>query len=449
MQIKRYWTSGWLRSVGSVNKGKKKGVAFNANFNYNLKYLNRSVLKIERGWRKMGKDLKGRELGTGIRQRKDGRYEARAVVQGVEISIYGLQLKQLRKDFEKAKEQAKQNVNAKRSNITLNEWFEEWFTKCKVPVIKETSIFPMKSKYYNTFGRILGDKKVTDILNIDIQEAVNTLQKEGRAASSMRDALGRVRECLESAKRNKIISENPCFEIVVPWENKKKKIRFLSVEEQRLFLQTVEDNWYKEMFYIMFLTGMRIGEVGGLKWKDVDFKNNCININRSLSCNYNDGVKKIMLTTPKTHNSYRTIPFMGEAREMFLAQKEKQDALRKKLGSRYRGKGEFSDLVFCTTMGSPILRYHAEKECKKVVKEINETEAYEAARENRVPVVFEDVYPHAIRHTFCSRCFESDIKPKIVQALMGHQHYSTTIEIYTHVTQLKFDEEVKKFGRAL
>ena len=83
----------------------------------------------------MGKDLKGRELGTGIRQRKDGRYEARAVVQGVEISIYGLQLKQLRKDFEKAKEQAKQNVNAKRSNITLNEWFEEWFTKCKVPVI--------------------------------------------------------------------------------------------------------------------------------------------------------------------------------------------------------------------------------------------------------------------------------------------------------------------------
>ena len=178
MQIKRYWTSGWLRSVGSVNKGKKKGVAFNANFNYNLKYLNRSVLKIERGWRKMGKDLKGRELGTGIRQRKDGRYEARAVVQGVEISIYGLQLKQLRKDFEKAKEQAKQNVNAKRSNITLNEWFEEWFTKCKVPVIKETSIFPMKSKYYNTFGRILGDKKVTDILNIDIQEAENTLQKE-------------------------------------------------------------------------------------------------------------------------------------------------------------------------------------------------------------------------------------------------------------------------------
>lgn len=91
------------------------------------------------------------------------------------------------------------------------------------------------------------------------------MQKEGRASSSMRDALGRVRDCLESAKHNRIISENPCFEISVPWENKQVLRRFLSVQEQNLFLQTVEHNWYKEMFYIMFLAGMRIGEVGGLK----------------------------------------------------------------------------------------------------------------------------------------------------------------------------------------
>lgn len=208
----------------------------------------------------MGKDLKGKELGTGIRQRKDGRYEARALVKGIEINLYGLNLKELKKDFEQAKEQAKQNVDVRWNNITLNEWFEEWFTKYKVPVIKETSIFPMKSKYYNTFGKILGDKKIVDILNIDIQEAINTMHQQGRASSSMREALGRVRECMESAKRNKIIAENPCFEISVPWENKSKERRFLTKEEQTLFLKTVENNWYKEMFYIMFLTGMRVGD---------------------------------------------------------------------------------------------------------------------------------------------------------------------------------------------
>ena len=208
----------------------------------------------------MGKDLKGKELGTGIRQRKDGRYEARALVKGIEINLYGLNLKELKKDFEQAKEQAKQNVDVRWNNITLNEWFEEWFTKYKVPVIKETSIFPMKSKYYNTFGKILGDKKIVDILNIDIQEAINTMHQQGRASSSMREALGRVRECMESAKRNKIIAENPCFEISVPWENKSKERRFLTKKEQTLFLKTVENNWYKEMLYIMFLTGMRVGD---------------------------------------------------------------------------------------------------------------------------------------------------------------------------------------------
>ncbi len=63
------------------------------------------------------------------------------------------------------------------------------------------------------------------------------------------------------------------------------------------------------MFYIMFLTGMRVGEVGGLMWKDVDFENKCININRSLSCQYEYGEKKVRLLPPKTQNSYRPFHF--------------------------------------------------------------------------------------------------------------------------------------------
>ena len=59
----------------------------------------------------------------------------------------------------------------------------------------------------------------------------------------------------------------------------------------------------------MFLTGMRIGEVGGLMWKDVDFNEKCLRINRSLSCQYEYGKKMLRLLSPKTHNSYRKIPF--------------------------------------------------------------------------------------------------------------------------------------------
>ncbi len=97
--------------------------------------------------------------------------------------------------------------------------------------------------------------------------------------------------------------------------------------------------------------------------------------------------------------------------------------------------------MFVTSMGSPVLRNHAEQEVKKILKEINLHESYLAAQEQREPVFFEDMSPHSIRHTFCSRCFEANMQPKVVQEIMGHQHYSTTIDIYTHVTGETYEEE--------
>lgn len=397
----------------------------------------------------MGKDLKGRELGKGFHQRKDGRYEARTKINGKTIDIIDKSIKQLRKRFQEEVEKVENNIDFMRKRITLNEWFEEWFETYKVPTVKEQSVFPMKSKFYNSFGKHLGDKRVIDIMNSDVQRVINIMKKEGKADSTMRDALGRMRDCMESAKNNMLIPCNPCFEILVPWENKPIERRFLSREEQNKFLQLMEHNWYKEMFYIMFLTGMRIGEVGGLMWSDIDFKNKCIHINRTLSCQYEYGKKVMRLSKPKTHNSVRTIPFMGEAEEMYLAQKKKVAHLKKTLGERWRAPEGYEDLVFVTTMGSPVIRYHAEKEIKKAVVELNYIEAVNAVKEQREPVVFEDMYPHAIRHTFCSRCFEANMQPKVVQKIMGHQHYSTTMDIYTHVMTDRFEEEVGKFGMAM
>lgn len=97
---------------------------------------------------------------------------------------------------------------------------------------------------------------------------------------------------------------------------------------------------------------------------------------------------------------------------MLRAQQKKVKSLKKSLGSRWRAKKEYEDLVFVTTMGSLVLRYHAEKEIKKIVKEIN-------------------------------------MQPKVVQSIMEHQHYSTTIDIYTHVTDAKYREEIEKFGMAM
>lgn len=395
----------------------------------------------------MGKDLKGKELGKGIRQKKCGAYEARALIKGVSINVCKSTLKECKQEFELQKEKVEKQRNIVMKDTSLDDWYEEWFDRYKKSRVKETSINVIKRRYYNTFGKRLGKRKIVDILNIDIQKVINELVEEKKSTKTMRSALGNVRECFESAKNNRIIEINPCFDICIPWENNTKLRRFLTKEEQQIFLDRVNfrNDWYLEMFHIMFNTGMRVGEVGGLKWEDVNFKDKCININHSLSCQYENGNKRLCLTTPKTHNSYRKIPFMGNVEEMLLRQKEKQNKAKKQLGDRWREDG-ISDLVFTTSLGSPVSRYIAERQIDKVVKEINDEEMFNAIRENRVPKLFDKMYPHAIRHTFCSRCFEYGLNPKVIQGIMGHQHYSTTIDIYTHTTEENVQDEVMKYN---
>lgn len=403
----------------------------------------------------MPKDLKGRNLPKGIYQRKDGRYDARALINGIKIQLYGNNLKELIAEFEEAKCEAREKQNILKNTYgkaTFNEWFKEWFERYKKPALKPSSAQVSFARYKTTFSYYIGDIPIAKITNLDIQNAINKELARRKSPKTIRSALSTIRECFESAKNNNIIPINPCFDISVPWSTTKQRdIVFLTDEEQSAFLNAVKNTWYEEMFFIMFNTGMRIGEVGGLLWEDVDFENRCIYIKRSLSYDYKDGVKKLFLSTPKTLNSYRKIPFLPGVEEAFRSQQQKQKILKRQLRGRYRATGEFANVVFVTTMGSVIGRYIAERECRNVVKMIDYEEALDATKENRVPIKFKNVFPHAIRHTFCSKCFRNGVDPKIVQAVMGHQHYSTTIDIYTHVVDkdlsdellAKFDTEIK------
>ena len=394
----------------------------------------------------MGKDLNGNELGAGFCQREDGMYCGRTMINGVRVVAYSKKLSKCKENLKKKKNdlivKATLGIDVKKNNeLFLDDWFEEWFTKYKIPCIKESSIPSLKTKYRMSFGKVLGEKKVKDILNVDVQTAMVYLYENGTSVSALKEGLNLLRDCLEVAKANNIILGNPSIGIKVPWPTKSRPRRFLTVSEQRTFLRFVEDSWYKELFYVMFGTGMRIGEVGGLKWSDINWDEG-ININRSLLAQYDNGEKKIKLTPPKTINSYREIPFLPSVKEALLSQKEKQKARIKEIGKkRWRQEGELTDFVFTTSFGSPVTRYIAEREINKVVNAINDAEWEAAKQEHRKPVVFEKVYPHAIRHTFCTRLFEKKLDPKVVQMIMGHAMLSTTMDIYTHVTKEKQKQE--------
>lgn len=395
----------------------------------------------------MGKDLKGKDIGKGFSQRKDGRYEARATINGVKIDIYGMNLAKLKVEFEIEKSKVINGKNVSRPNITLNEWFEEWFITCKSPQLKnEQSRKTYKRKARNTYCSLLGEKKVSDITQLNIQNASTELIEKGYSERTVREALGVLKECLDVAILNHIIDSNPCQQINLPDSNEYKgERRVLEKWEQDLFIEEVTGSYYEEPYKILLSTGMRIGEFSGLQWEDVDFENKVIHIRRSMSTGYIDGKKIEELTTPKTQNSYRSIPFFGETEKLFKSWRKKQDVYKEKLGDRWRLNPEYGNIVFTNSMGSPVTRYVIMHDLQKVVRNMRLKEQYNARLKGKAPREIKGIHPHAFRHTFITRLFEMGLEPVFIQNVAGHTNYQTTLS-YTHVLDDIKKRETEKVG---
>ena len=273
--------------------------------------------------------------------------------------------------------------------------------------------------------------------------------KEGRTSRSVREATGILQSCVEAAIANGLMFLNPVLGVMIP-KCEKVERRVLTVEEQEIFLGYLKatKSWYEEMYKFMLLTGMRIGEVGGLQWEDIDFTSRFIYVKRSLTYQYEDGKKIMRLTSPKTENSVRKIPFFGETREVLEKQFEKVKRKREDLEKRWRQPEEFGNLVFLTSMGSPIGRYSIENDMRYVTQQINDMLKTEALYSGGIPKNFERVHPHALRHTFATRCFEKGMTPRAVQEIMGHANYNTTVS-YTHVLDDIKSKEAERVGEFL
>ena len=387
-----------------------------------------------------------------LRRRSNGLWEARKQVNGNSVRVSGFDKEQVLAEFDKKVQEAENPILIS-SDITVNAFRNRWFNTFKVPKIKATSVYPMTRRYERTFGERIGKRKLNSITYFDIQEAINGMMSDGIGVTTIKDALGSLRECFESAKNNGLIAINPCFDIVLPEKTDSKQRRFLTVDEQKKFLETAETEyvWYYPMLKVMLLTGMRISEVGGLCWSDVDYENDIIHIRRALYSQYEYGERHLRFTTTKTINSVRDIPMMADCKKMLKLQKKNQDRIKKELGKRYRSEYEegLSDLVFTSSMGSAATRYNVAPIINKIVQSINLREDYESVQENREPVYMKPVSPHALRRSFCTRCFEAGMNIKVVQKIMGHNNYATTANIYTEVMPDKMNEEIELFNSKL
>lgn len=189
---------------------------------------------------------------------------------------------------------------------------------------------------------------------------------------------------------------------------------------------------------------MTKAELLALTWDDVDLKNNVIHVNKTIYYQPQDnGKRKQRITTPKTKNSFRTVPILSEVRKALHEQRKQQFMLGINDSVEIDG---YKGFVFTTTKGTPYISDGINRIIKRICKNINKQETQKAEKENREAIEMPEFSAHIMRHTFCTRLCENDLNVKTTQSIMGHADIKTTMNIYTHVTEEKKQQELSKLN---
>ena len=388
----------------------------------------------------MGKSLDGKELGNGILQKKDGRYEARYVDRfGKRVSISGKDLKVVRRKFNEAIYENEKEINIK-DNITLNEWYEKWMNVYKFDVIRENS----KSYYNRVFKKhispILGDFYLKDITQYQIKKLIKDIGDKGYGFETKNKIRIILLDIFNKAIINEYVKNNPAKGITVK-RDEEKDIKVLSLEEQVAFFNCCKGTFYDNFFIVALSTGMRIGEIASLRKSDIDFNNKLIHVTRTLVYQkYEaDDCKTFHFEPPKTKTSIRKIPINKQCEIALKKQFLQKNVIMNK--SPKKVDEQFQDLLFTTKYNTPLNSQIVCDAIDRIVSEINLT--------RDVTEEMEVFSCHCFRHTFATRCFEAGIQPKTVQSYLGHATLQMTMDLYTTVLEDHKMSEMSKLENML
>ena len=375
----------------------------------------------------MGKDLKGKDLGKGISQRKDGRYCGRFTDRfGRRQSLYSFKLTELRAAMNMAVYEDKKHMNLYSEKITLDEWYETWLRLYKNNTVRSTTLANYRSSYERYIRPELGAMKLAGIKADQIQKLLNKLRESGLMYKTVLQVRIILVDMFGKAITSEYLSKNPAKGATVPKGSQKER-RVLTVEEQTEFLQAAAGAWYEPLFYVALLTGLRQGELCALTWDDVDFEAKTLTVSKTLVLTKEQGEQKASFKVhpPKTVKGRRVIPLTDEAIHA-LRKQQKQCQWLLSREDIFPQKG-FENQVFYTKTGSPVCDRTLAASIKAVRRRINSTRTEDEPE-------FEHFSPHTFRHTFATRCFENGMQPKTLQELLGHSSLQMTMDLYTHVT---------------
>ena len=376
----------------------------------------------------MGKDLNGKELGRGLSQRPDGTYMARYVDRYKKRqTFYGKDLKTLRKKLEKERYESENGLFATGVNITVTEWFEEYLKLYKEGKVKDTTLYRIRQTYSPCKKDVLGSMRLQEVRAIHIQSLFNSLDAKGYTYGTIKLLKSLLNELFKKAIGNGYVLINPIGAVVMPKKTKCDQ-RFLTEEEQEMFLDVAKEYYHYDIFCVNLSMGARIGEVLGLKWSDIDFDNKTVHIQRTLHYSKVNEEEQchFFFTTPKTETSDRIIPLLPETEKILKRVRTKQ--LRNKMlyASTWKQEAPFEDMVFTSQYGAPVRYGDVNRTIKKVVLKVNLQEEELAKFEGREPRELKGFSPHCFRHTFITNCKKKGVPYEIIKPYVGHSREEMT-----------------------
>lgn len=369
----------------------------------------------------MGKDIKGKELGVGISQRReDGLYVGRYTNKcGKRIQKLFSKLQECRQWLADSKYQDEHGNIDIPGEMLVDAWFDYWIS-IKKRIAKPNTIRNYTERYNRNIKPVIGNKTLCSVNPIHCQKIMTNMADEGYRTSTIYQTRIALYNMLDYAYQNNVIIKNPCNRMVSSNIGKpSEKKEALTLQNQRLFLKTIRRNTYEYQYRFLLQTGLRTGEMIGLKWSDIDFEKRTLTVNRSMEYRYSVGEWRI--GEPKSKSGYRTVPLTQEAIELLKKQKKKNNSFQNILI-------EWVDFVFLCKKGTP------------VKNSTYDTMLFKLCDKAKIP----RFSMHVLRHTFATRCIEAGMKPKTLQTILGHSNIGITMNLYVHSTE---DEKLKEIDR--
>ena len=303
-----------------------------------------------------------------------------------------------------------------------------------------------------TFVRpVIGSKRISTLKKSDIKKYYNYLVDERNLKPSTIDNIHTVlHQVLQIAVDDDFIRNNPSDNVLRELKKahcfQSEKRRALTKPEQELFLNflkthPVYEHWYP-VFAVMIGTGLRVGEVTGLRWCDIDMESGMIDVNHTLVYydHRTEGSKSgcyFNVNTTKTPASMRQVPMLGFVKEAFEHEKQKQEDLGLHCEVTIDG---YTDFIFINRFGQAQHQATLNKAIRRIIRDCNDEQFLHS---DEPDVLLPHFSCHSLRHTFTTRMCEAGVNIKVIQDALGHSDISTTLNIYADVTKEMKAEEFK------